>query len=265
MSRAKRWCYTINNPSEEVLLEDDCIYHVFGREVGEFGTPHLQGFIIFKQSKRLTQLQRLLPGGHYEVTRGSMQQASDYCKKDGDFVEYGELPEEPHVAGGRATMARWNKTRELAKEGKIEEIDSDIYIRYRHSLLSIAKEHAPMPDDHDDTTGYWFYGAPGTGKSRTARDENPGYYLKLCNKWWDGYKGEEVVIIDDFDTTHACLAHHLKIWSDRYAFPAEIKGGKINIRPKKIIVTSNYEPSEIWKDDVTIAAIHRRFSIKKFT
>lgn len=111
MSRAKRWCYTINNPSEEVLLEDDCIYHVFGREVGEFGTPHLQGFIIFKQSKRLTQLQRLLPGGHYEVTRGSMQQASDYCKKDGDFVEYGELPEEPCVAGGRATMARWNKTK----------------------------------------------------------------------------------------------------------------------------------------------------------
>ena len=149
-------------------------------------------------------------------------------------------------------------------EGRLEEIDSEIFVKHRFSLLSIAKQYVPMPPDLNDTTGHWYWGPTGTGKSRTAREENPDSYLKACNKWWDGYNGEESVIIDDFDKTHHVLGHHLKIWADRYAFPAEIKGGKINIRPKKIIVTSNYEPSEIWQDEATLNPIYRRFSIKHF-
>ena len=264
MSYAKKWCYTINNPKDEYPLDDICDYHVYGREVGESGTPHLQGFIIFTQRKRLGQLQRLLPGGHYEVARGSNLQASEYCKKGGDFTEIGTLPEEQSAAGARVQKEKWDRVKKLAMEGRLEEIDSEVFIKYRHSLLSIAKQYAPMPPDADDTTGYWYYGPTGAGKSRTAREENPGYFLKACNKWWDGYNGEQAVIIDDFDKSHHVLGHHLKIWADRYAFPAEIKGGKINIRPEKIIVTSNYSPSSIWTDNNTLDPIYRRFSIKKF-
>lgn len=60
------------------------------------------------------------------------------------------------------------------------------------------------------------------------------------------------------------MGHKLKIWVDIYAFRAEVKGGSITIRPEKIIVTSNYHPSEIWSDDTTLEPLLRRFKIVRF-
>ena len=52
--------------------------------------------------------------------------------------------------------------------------------------------------------GLWLWGPPNTGKSYKARDisekqfgETP--FIKDCNKWWDGYDGEKVVVLDDVD------------------------------------------------------------------
>ena len=96
--RAKRWCYTLNNPLQPIpwneLTQE---YHVYGEEVGESGTPHYQGFIVFKNLKRLNQLKEINSKAHWEISRGTNAQASDYCKKDGKFHEYGTLPEEKHA------------------------------------------------------------------------------------------------------------------------------------------------------------------------
>lgn len=95
-----RWCFTINNPTQEdkdsvaSFIENDNVrYVVVGREVGTSGTPHLQGFLILHSQQRLPWLRsNLCARGHYEKTRGTSQQAADYCKKDGDFDEYGDFP-----------------------------------------------------------------------------------------------------------------------------------------------------------------------------
>lgn len=87
------------------------------------------------------------------------------------------------------------------------------------------KLNTAAPKDSADVRGEWYWGDPGTGKSRTARERYPAAYLKAQSKWWDGYQGQSAVILDDLDTD--CLGHYLKIWADRYFCTGEIKGSTI--------------------------------------
>ena len=111
----------------------------------------------------------------------------------------------------------------------------------------------------------WWYGKTGTGKSWKAERENPGAYIKdPQERWWDGYDGEEVVIIDDFDKYQVKQGGDMKRWMDHRPFRAPIKGGYLTIRPRKIIVTSNYHPDQIWEDEETRDPIKRRVRIVRF-
>lgn len=264
MSKSTRWCFTLNNWTDAdvgILRALQIVYLVFGYEVGESGTPHLQGFVIFKSQQRLSAVKKVLERAHWEPSRGSSSQAADYCKKDGKFEEFGALPKSAGEAGGEAEKSRWDVARKRAAEGNLDEVPSDIYIKYYRTLKEIAKDHMVKPDDASGVTGVWLYGEPGVGKSRAVAEVFPAAYKKMQNKWWDGYQNEEVVWLDDFDSKE--LGHHLKIWADRYSFLAETKGGAVHIRPRLFVITSNYPPSSdkfAWDADL-VAAVVRRFSV----
>jgi hypothetical protein len=105
-------------------------------------------------------------------------------------------------------------------------------------------------------------GPPGCGKTRKAREENPGAYFKLQNKWWDGYQGHNTVIMDDLGPDNAkYLITHLKLWADPWQnHPGEIKGGQVALTYNKMIVTSNYEIGSFCSG-VDAEALHRRFEV----
>lgn len=258
--QSKHWCFTINNWTEEDekdlgALEPLTTYLVVGKESGEEGTPHLQGYLVFEKVHDFSWIKKRLSRAHIEKARGTPEQASNYCKKEGDFYESGALP----LQKGDAEKKRWEDAKHAAIRGDLDSIPPDIYVRHYSTLKRIAFDHQPMPADAGATTGVWIYGPPGVGKSRGARERYPGAYLKLCNKWWDGYTGEKYVIIDDFDTCHTVLSHHLKLWADRYAFSAEQKGSTIRIRPEVICITSNYKIEDLWTDQSVVEALKRRF------
>ena len=128
--------------------------------------------------------------------------------------------------------------------------------------MALYKLVTDKHDTNDHLENQWIWGAPGVGKSRHVREKWPNLYSKVPNKWWDGYQGEETVLLDDLQKSHACLSYYIKIWADHYPFSGEIKGSYVSLRPKRIIVTSNYHPSDIWTDDPTLLeAITRRFKI----
>lgn len=88
--------FTFNNYSDEdVLRIQGCVgqrgikYVCFGREIGEQGTPHLQGYLQSTQ-KQFSRLMLATGNCHMEAQKGSSDQAIAYCQKDGDFWESGE-------------------------------------------------------------------------------------------------------------------------------------------------------------------------------
>ncbi len=238
-------------------------YIVLGREVSETGTPHLQGYCVFKNRKRLTGAKKVWPRAHLEIKskHSTYEEAITYCQKDGDWDEFGVRP----VSNSQKLKNKWELAFNLAKEGKLDDIEKDLLIRYYHSFKRIRQDHPSKPGELTDVCGMWFLGICGSGKSHTARAKFPDLYDKPLNKWWDGYRDEDVVLLDDVGPKQTSwVGHYLKRWADKYSFPAEQKGTTIQIRPKKIIVTSQYTIEQLFHDDdKLVSALNRRFTVTK--
>lgn len=84
---AKHWCFTWNNYPQnwaDITAVPEIESYVLGKEVGEEkGTPHIQGYIKFKD--KLRPLNLFPKGIHWEVCR-NIQASIDYCAKDGDYL-----------------------------------------------------------------------------------------------------------------------------------------------------------------------------------
>lgn len=269
-SQSKRWCFTLNNYTPGDLLKlssDEFVYVIAGKERAPTTlTAHLQGYAVFATNKRLTAVKKVFPTAHWSIAKGTGDENITYCSKDGDFIEFGERPKTAaelsalkSAAMSERQKARWRAIIASAKAGTCEEEFPGEFIRYNGTIRRLYSK--PLTDI-PEYSGIWYHGPPGSGKSRSARQAYPNFYDKLINKWWDNYDDEESVLIDDLSLDHGFMGSFLKRWADHYPFRAEYKGGSKMIRPKNIIITSNYTPEEIWPTDaVLVAAITRRFTL----
>lgn len=150
---AKRWCFTLNNytPAELTAIVDSASgfdYLCFGRELGDSGTPHLQGFFILPQKKRLAQVKQLdgLGRAHFEKSRGTPAQASAYCKKDGDYDEYGELPNKQGERTDFEELKEWIKEQPSRPSDRdVAEEFPSLWGRYRSACISFLDLFSPSP------------------------------------------------------------------------------------------------------------------------
>jgi len=263
MSRHRNFCFTYNNYVNTDLVDNvQCKYIAYGREVApSTGTPHLQGYISFETAKSVSAARSLLPGCHVVAMAGSIAQNEDYCSKSGQLVERGEKPIS-NDNKGRAEKLRWQRARDLAKSGNLDEIDADIYIRCYSTLKSIAKDHQSKPPPVE-VKCFWIYGSTGTGKSHCVENAFPDCYKKSMDdlKWFDGYDNEDVVYLEDIDVYQIKWGGLLKRLADKWPMQASIKGSMKYIRPKTVIVTSNYTPDQIWSDPQTLEPLMRRFKV----
>lgn len=264
VEQLRSFVFTYNNFDDSSIFRIrsalDFRYLVVGREVGESGTPHLQGYCQLKSRMRFKKLGKLFPW-HIEPCKGSPEQASAYCKKDNDFEEFGTICSESK--NGERSQERWSKILTMAQEGRMDLIQSEFPGEYIRNLRQLKQVHVDtmVPNSSNVVSCLWLYGKPGTGKSRFAFDYDRNAYFKNPNKWWDNYQNNKTIVLDDFDKTHAVLGYYLKRWADRYPFLAETKGGSLYPNYSVFIVTSNYRPCDIWDDTTLVEAINRRFKV----
>lgn len=87
--KSRGWCFTINNWTEEILAQThsvcDSQCYIIGKEKGKKGTPHLQGYIYFKNARSFKSVKKMLPTAHLEKSKGSKKDNYNYCSKEGDF------------------------------------------------------------------------------------------------------------------------------------------------------------------------------------
>jgi hypothetical protein len=116
-------------------------YIIFGRETGESGTPHLQGYVQFDIRKRFTQVVQLLSGAHVTVARNSSA-AREYCKKEGNFEEHGIYKKH----GGRRGL---DDFKTAVKDGMtnlkaIRENHSSIIARYPKFVIDYIRDNQKL-------------------------------------------------------------------------------------------------------------------------
>lgn len=244
-------------------LPEGVMYLKGQKEIGEGGFEHWQVVIRTTTNQRIAGCKRLLgsQSAHVEPTRSAAALA--YVWKESTRVAGTQF--ELGVLRPKGNPTDWEEVVAKAKEGKFEEIDPAVQVRYIGNLMKIHAHHA-RPERRGILMTKVFIGPTGTGKTHRAVEEaealGPVYFKSSTNKWWDGYNGEENVVIDEFDGQIGVV--HLLRWLDKYPCSVEIKGGSTPLRAIRFWITSNVEVDQ-WYPTLglrQVDALKRRVSVE---
>ena len=179
-SRARNWCFTLNNPSAEELYNLHTIlpqarefrFIVFQLEQGLDGaTPHVQGYIEFNCQLRLNAAKRLISQrAHLEVRRESTTSDSilrEAGNEVGRALEIWRAARRAARAEERPARAQKRPRRRLDRStivGRVLSYDDEI-------LQGVAQYQILKRDQRRwKSKVYVLVGEPGTGKSKWALD-----------------------------------------------------------------------------------------------
>jgi hypothetical protein len=213
---------------------------------------HLQAWAYSKRAKRFTGWKKAFPGAHIERMYGTFAENDKYCSKEGELTTFGEKPMEN---GKKRTLQELlDYVTEGAEKGQpLRDIIMEnpehhgTFVQYHNGigkLHSMAVSYKLSRVDKDFAPEViYVWGEPGKGKTRYVREQDPDVYdcpAEDHYKWKDGYSGQDSVLYDNIAINFNPTRLLKEI--DRYFIQVPIKGGYIGWRPKKIYITSIFEP-----------------------
>lgn len=171
MSIAKNWCFTLNNYNEDdlsrlsiasdVLPKASVAYLLYQEEVGEAGTPHLQGFITFSTKKRIGPVKKVVGDrAHVEVAKGTPDANRIYCTKTKSRVPgtepviYGVFP---GCKGQRTDIESYRDACQDGSMTKKRALDEfpNIAAKYPRFIKTCIDTYLPLPPLEDHPLRPW--------------------------------------------------------------------------------------------------------------
>lgn len=255
----RNWCFTINNYTVEdvslmLIQGNNALFMIAGYETcPSTETPHIQGYVEYKNQITLKALKKKFPRAHLSVARGNAEQNQKYCGKDNNYYIVGN----PKKQGNRTDI---HEIRELIQAGGdmtdvLNECSSYQSAKFGELYLSYLE-----PKRTSAPTVIWVYGPSGTGKTHTAYELFPEAWISGESlRWWQGYNRHKVAIFDDFRKDF-CKFHTLLRILDKYPMTVEVKGGNRQLVADIIIITSCYHPAQMYDTREDIWQLIRRCS-----
>lgn len=265
------WCFTINNPTEEdwaAVRDMKCQYICYAPEVGDEGTPHIQGFVHFENARSFISIRKRLPRAHIEAAKGSARQNRTYIFGPYDDEEGKHKDENP------AAVERGD----IPHQGKRSDLDAFVDAPFTNKRKTytehkdVVKRYKPFCDQwirwkaedqaRDDYINGWrpkvdiFWSkSSGLGKTFMAykhlaipgEGELPCRAMYTNGKlWFENYDVGKLILIDEFQGQFPFSV--LKELTDKYPFCMECKNGSHWRVKSDVIITSNKDPMDWYKD-----------------
>lgn len=251
---------------------------------GAAGTRHLQGFVHLERPMTFRAVQELLmipPHVHFEVARGSDLQNKEYCSKGENVFECGTTPRATQQDRRDERKAQhreaWYNLMQDITMDPFASLSSYHEFDYIKLIAQNGRWFAAFQQDQQlkraqqlrNVSACVLWGPTGTGKTYTAMQTASEADLEVFlisivserHSWFDGYRGQKVLIIDEFDP-NVVDKTLMKRLLDKYPLRLPVKGGFTYANWDKVVLTSNYDPKTWYQNQekADYDAIQRRIT-----
>lgn len=237
---------------------------------------HIQAYVGFHKAVYFSALKKALPSAHIEAARGTRRQNLKYCSKDDTRCTEAQMnawcasvntppvtsgPYWSHKDGDRqwrlvdtVTTSNLAQAAQLVADGATDRqvaqrfpttfVQSHRGLQALRMALGDSRTPGPVYVSH-------LWGTTGMGKTHGAvaylRDvcklSAEEYFIwspKGTGNWWDGYQGQDYVIIDELDVGSIPIDQLLRITDTQgLPFRVPVHGGQMSLRAHNFIITSN--------------------------
>lgn len=243
---SRHYCFTAWTEPDT----NDCIYRymIYGVEIcPETKKKHYQGYMELYKPMRLKGVKTAFGDNtmHLEKRQGTRDQARAYCMKDGNFREFGTW-----IKGqGHRTDLEKVANKLVNGDVTITEVMEEnpvLYCKYRNGLKDLGGLGMQRKTREFRKLEVEILSGPtGCGKTRRAFETAPdAYKIEGDNlTWWDGYNGEETIIIDEYNNNES-VTKMLNLL-DGYQLRLATKGSFTYANWTRVIITTNLTRDEL--------------------
>lgn len=283
--RVRRYCFTLHVPDATTPFSgvaDDQKHKVrfLIAQLEQCPTTqryHWQGYVEFLSPIDLNSAKRLLQSHtiHMDVCNGTREHNIAYCTKEESRVPgverytLGEVPsaDEPPKKKSQMDLVM-EKIQIGAKFEQITDEHPGIALNHREKILTAISDVLAVKIGYRRSVYVEVrWGHHGTGKTTSVH--HPAG-VATCNKfnpplgcwspskvfvkrfsmgnWFDGYRSQPVLVLDDIQFVTPEHAHFLLEVLDQPVTNMQIKGGSTLAAWRHVVITSNIDPKEWFID-----------------